>query len=554
MMNLLLLLLVLLPLSEAFELVVGLPLRNTDELEKKFWLISDPQSAEYLQHQSLPELADLVGASQKDVSLVSQWLLNIGATGVRVSNLRDTVTASFPVATTSTNTSQWTMKGLPHQATHPLPFDFVLRRDPLPKTTNASIRKKGPGRTLVGYSIGDQKKAYGIPVDLTATNPAGLQMVWGPGTFGYDPADLERFRDEQCPLLNLEKVKFDTANHGTDGGDNFEEGTLDSQMIASFGLNVSTLISNTNSSRSTEEGKGFGQALLDFVTELASRKTLPQVLSISLGSLGAYSCDLLCSEAVKRGHSMKECTDYLQQQRQVCMYISQQQVARIHTGFQLLGNRGVSVFGSSGDGGSHFSFQEFQGGAIADTLNEISCAFQIPVFPTESPYVISVGGTQWQFPDSAAPGSAPQAWTRSGGGLSWQFPAPPHQSSVVQAYLKSTKGLPPSSSYNSTGRAYPDISAVAVEGTSQSSPTVAGIFSLLMDQRLNKGLKPLGFLAPRLWQVMQNNPGEAFQDIASGNTKTSCDNGFPGVKGWDAVTGWGRPKWAGIVKHFATDN
>jgi len=58
-------------------------------------------------------------------------------------------------------------------------------------------------------------------------------------------------------------------------------------MITSFGLNVSTLVSNTNTSMSTEEGKGFGLAMLDFVTELASRKTVPHVLSLSLGSLSA---------------------------------------------------------------------------------------------------------------------------------------------------------------------------------------------------------------------------------------------------------------------------
>ena len=47
---------------------------------------------------------------------------------------------------------------------------------------------------------------------------------------------------------------------------------------------------------------------------------------------------------------------------------------------------------------------------------------------------------------------------------------------------------PASTAYNMSGRAYPDISAVAVDGTSQSSPTTAGIWSLLMDHRLNAGL------------------------------------------------------------------
>lgn len=123
-----------------------------------------------------------------------------------------------------------------------------------------------------------------MPTDLSATNPKTLQMVWGPGTFGYSVSGLEQFRDAQCPLLNVDKVHVD-GFQGKAGGDNYGEGNLDTTMITSFGLNVSTLVSNTNTSASTEEGVGFGQALLDFITTLAARPVLPQVLSLSLGSL-----------------------------------------------------------------------------------------------------------------------------------------------------------------------------------------------------------------------------------------------------------------------------
>ena len=75
-----------------------------------------------------------------------------------------------------------------------------------------------------------------------------------------------------------------------------------------------------------------------------------------------------------------------------------------------------------------------------------------------------------------------------------------------------------------------------------------------MDQRLNAGLPPLGFLGPRLYKVAAAFPGEAFKDVVEGNTQTSCDNGFPAGPGWDAVTGWGRPVWAGMVKHFSDDS
>ena len=74
---------------------------------------------------------------------------------------------------------------------------------------------------------------------------------------------------------------------------------------------------------------------------------------------------------------------------QVCMFEDQQQVARINTALMALGARGVTVFGSSGDGGSHYSFQQYEGGSVADVLNQVSCEFQMPVFPTTSPYIIS---------------------------------------------------------------------------------------------------------------------------------------------------------------------
>jgi len=255
----------------------------------------------------------------------------------------------------------------------------------------------------------------------------------------------------------------------------------------------------------------------------------------------------------KAGFSEEEVRQYLQEQRQVCMFLSREQVRRINTGFQLLGLRGVSVFGSSGDGGSHFSFQPFSGGAIADELNRVSCTYQMPVFPTTSPYVTSVGGTDWSgyfYPNP----SKPKAWSGTGGGFSWEFGAPPHQKAAVSAYLQGTSGLPPSSSFNAAGRAYPDVSAIGVQGTSQSSPLVVGIFSLVTDHRLNAGLPPLGFLGPRLYQVMSDFPGEAFESVNYGNTKTDCDSGFPAQQGWDPVTGWGRPRWQGLLKHFGSDS
>jgi tripeptidyl-peptidase-1 len=561
-----------------FTLVAGLRHRNSETLESAFWAISTPSHKDYLQHLSLSEIAGMVGSSAEDIAAVKRWFLDdCGATSVSVSALRDTVTAHFDridrISGTHGSTSGTTAAAvmwksqtaaLPLSRPTSVPLDFLMRKDPLDKSsvteavTTKSTRAVDHAKLFGSYTIAAQKSAYGIPADLQATNDSTLQMVWGPGTFGFSESGLEAFKEAQCPLLNTSRVNYDTTNHGSPGGDNFGEGTLDTHMISSFGLNVHTLVSNTNTSSSTEEGKGFGLALLDFVTSLAARKTLPQVLSISLGSLGAYSCDLLCDKAAEKGVAKADCNAFLQEQRQVCMFLSQAQVERIHAGFKVLGARGVSVFGSSGDGGSHFSFQPFSGGNIADVLNEVSCEYAMPVFPTASPYVTSVGGTDWQGFFSPDP-TKPEAWSGSGGGFSWQFPMPAHQTATVNAYVKAhagQSGFPEANvAFNASGRAYPDISAVAVDGTSQSSPTMAGIFSLITDHRLNAGLPPLGFLGPRLWQVNEQHPGEAFESVSKGNTKTSCDTGFPASETkWDPVTGWGRPVWKGMLQHFGADN
>merc|ERR1719197_383335 len=99
---------------------------------------------------------------------------------------------------------------------------------------------------------------------------------------------------------------------------------------------------------------------------------------------------------MKAGHTKEECHSFLQDQRQVCMFLSQSQVARITAAFQVLGARGVSVFMASGDGGSHFSFGKFpEYQSIGKTLNQVSCEYQMPVAPTNSPYIVGVGGESW---------------------------------------------------------------------------------------------------------------------------------------------------------------
>lgn len=59
-----------------------------------------------------------------------------------------------------------------------------------------------------------------------------------------------------------------------------------------------------------------------------------------------------------------------------------------------------------------------------------------------------------------------------------------------------------------------------------STPVVAGMVALINDRRLQRGLAPLGFLNPALYQLQKQGHGDAFYDVSG------AGNG-----GWRAVLG-----------------
>ncbi|KAH8989310.1 peptidase S8/S53 domain-containing protein, partial [Lactarius deliciosus] len=99
-------------------------------------------------------------------------------------------------------------------------------------------------------------------------------------------------------------------------------------------------------------------------------------------------------------------------------------------------------------------------------------------------------------------------------------------------------------------RGFPDIATQAfnigiifrneykvVEGTSCSTPIVAGIISLLNDYRISQDRYPLGFLNPWLYGIAR----AGLNDITSGSNPGCNTDGFSAVVGWDPVTGLGSP-------------
>jgi tripeptidyl-peptidase I len=176
--------------------------------------------------------------------------------------------------------------------------------------------------------------------------------------------------------------------------------------------------------------------------------------------------------------------------------------------FMKLGLQGHSILVASGDYGvASFPSDGAANGCLGPKANIFN-----PQYPSNCPYVTSVGGTML-YPDQTihTPESvmhanlslAAQNFTSSGG-FSNYFPQPKYQRAAVEGYFETAKLPYPSYAefgvnfstakglYNRIGRAYPDVSANGANfrafaggvlyhffGASLSSPLFASVLTLV---------------------------------------------------------------------------
>ena len=259
---------------------------------------------------------------------------------------------------------------------------------------------------------------------------------------------------------------------------------------------------------------------------------------------------------------------------------------RTDTQFQQMGALGITVIASSGDDGTSGSYNRQCSHSPNrlgyGTVTPLASTPFVPGYPAASPYVLSVGETDFvgsatsssaaygafstsvrsppecnncptdqsvaflcqatnlgEQPVSAGAKSA-MAGQTSGGGFSTVYSTPSWQSSQVRGYFgncTSANGctLPPSTYYTSTNRGYPDIAVFGgsfgtvingkesvVGGTSVSAPLLAGLISRLNEVQLAKTGTTLGFINPLLYAASVAKPS-TFHDLKTG--ENACPQG-----------------------------
>jgi len=296
------------------------------------------------------------------------------------------------------------------------------------------------------------------------------------------------------------------------------------------------------------------------------RRDVPEVVSISWG----------WSETDQCGGSVGVCVNET----------SKQYVERTNVEFMKIGLRGVTICVASGDAGSPDRINE----GCNSNSGKYGYTNMNPVFPGGSPWVLSVGATyvvqntgnfHYQTPicdgtlGTCTNGIKEEgirydvnSWTSGAGFTHWDK-TPQWQKSYVDKYLSSGVTLPNSKYYNSKGRAYPDVATfghncatsvdgafMGVDGTSCSSPLMAGIVANLNSYQKSRGKPTLGFINPLLYKMYGEN-SRTFNDITVGYsycTEVMCcstDFGYIAAKGWDPVSGLGSPNVEEMRKYLS---
>ena len=488
--------------AEAMEVTFAIKQTNLDALERKLKMASTPGSPEYGSYLTFEEMSKIAYGRPESVDAVLRALatVEIDLEEVEFTPAKEYATVKMPVSAIEQLFAAEMLVYEREGKRIVRSKKFTLPKSLIGHVDFVSGVDSFPPRNLVfpwrGQNLQSDPTMVNPDVIYTdysignysASNPATTQAI---GSFlfqFFNATDLNLFQEQfKVPLNPIAKVV------GFDNPDDpGNEADLDVEYITSIGRNTTTWVEYVV--------HGFIDSWTKLVLNLSD--SAPLVHSVSYGTPEDFY-----------PHSYLE---------------------RTNADLMKIAMSGRSVLIASGDSGV---------GCYQGTYQ--------PVFPTSSPYVTSVGGT------NRTENGTMSTWEYGGGGFSNYFPTADFQKEVVEKYLQGGTAPDPKF-FNQSGRAYPDVSAYAkncevvfrellsrVGGTSCAAPIVAGVVSLLNDVLLNNNKPPLGFLNPTLYAAQ----GEGMIDITTGsnnggNSLPNCGGGFRAIPGWDPATGWGSPNFA----------
>ncbi|KAF7294544.1 Subtilisin-like protein [Mycena indigotica] len=513
------------PSEEVLNLRINLVQNDLAGLESAVLAAATPSSPTYGQWLSKEQVEAFSRPTDETTAAVNQWLSDNGIDSTPLSASGDWISIRVPVSKANEllnadfNVFTHAASGVDSIRTLEYSLPASLQNHikvVTPTTSFAAPRRSGPvfqaakiqERATVPSSCKNTmtptclQALYSIPT-TAATNKTGSIGVAGFDDQFANQADLTQFLKAQRTDMSSSTAFTLTSVDGGTNSQTRSQAGVEADLDIQYTVGLATGVPVTFVSVGTQTKDGADEGFLDIITALIAESAPPQVLTTSYG----FNTEASLSKSL----TFAMCDSYMQ-----------------------LASRGVSILFASGDGG------------VAATPGE-SCNNKpfLPTFPT-CPFVTLVGATT---------GSPETGASLSAGGFSNYFATQSWQASAVSTYISSI-GTQYAGKYNTTGRGYPDVSAIGesvwivqdastglVDGTSCSSPIFASVIGLINDRLLAAGKPVLGFLNPWLYA----NPG-MFNDITSGTNPGCGTQGFSAKAGWDPVTGLGSPNFPAMLK------
>lgn len=521
---------------------MALKQNNIDILKNKLQDISNPLSSEYGKFMTKNEINNIINPSKLNQLQTINWLSKYKINNIQ--NFGDTIKFTTEPEELSVMFNRRLTDGrqeytIPNDLSHIVDF-IEMYSKPISKNFKKNIKSKNNIVDDRFFGRESLLRVYNItrPSILHHGSAAAIEYQ---NNAGFTQEDITQQENDNGQDSNIVGPIIG-VNYGTDA-----ESELDVQMISEAGdsINIQYLDSP--------------YWLYSFAVDFYNSQDTPDIISMSWGWSEDSQCDII------------DCNNIT----------SKQYVNRVNNEYIKMGLSGTTITASSGDAGA-----PGRTGESCDPNRPIN-----PVFPGSSPYVLSIGATfitkennKLNFNTTLCKNSNcveglkentisfnDTEWT-AGGGFNIYSDTPLWQKKFVRQYLSSNVTLPNSSNFNSNGRAYPDISAIGhscptyidgnlqkIDGTSCSSPIIAGLLGIINDFIWEKYRTKLGFVNPLLYYIF-DNCDNCFNLINNGSNwcteETCCDSnyGFNGVKGFDPVTGLGSLNIGNILEFLNNNN
>ena len=522
--------------SLSIPVYVSLYQKNIDYLEDILLDISNPLSKNYGKWLSQNEINDIVYPDKKDSNKVIHWLQS--------NNISDIHNYGDSIKFTSTKDNIVNMFRMTETIGYQIPDHLSNIIEFVEMSSKKIIRNKKLNQKT-GKNVDDgyfarepMLKLYNVSdFNLNQSVTGGLVEYQSNSGFTNNDLNLQQIINEQA-INNVTHIIGN--NIGYD-----DESELDVQIMsqAADGLDI-----------------WYWQSpywLYSFAVDFYNKDIVPDIISMSWGWSESSQCDII------------DCVNIT----------SEQYVRRVNNEYLKIALRGITITVSSGDAGAPGRTSE--GCNSNRPIN--------PVFPGSSPYVLSIGATYVPLDNTVTNYSTPicrnkscisstneksiqfdqLGWTAGGGFSLYQNKTSWWQKKEVDHYLHSGIKLPNPKHFNKNGRAYPDISAIGhscptfvygqiykVDGTSCSSPVIAGLLSIINNfMWVNHHIK-IGYVNPLLYFIFDHCK-ECFRDVTDGYnwcTEGECcanttDYGFNATVGYDPVSGLGTLN-IGNILHF----